>query len=226
MAVATVARYHRGAAPKKSHEDYGRLDRALRRRIKRLAAILRVADGFDRGHAGAVARIKVRWLGRAMRLTAVPANSEAAAPPRALGREPQGARCSRRWPASTSRSWRPTVRSWRRTTTEREISSRLVRHRRFAHLQRRTRRRDRCGLRRPAPKSRAARSGAPIAPARVPDAAGGTSPSERRSHAQRLSLRQVSSSASRRGCSAGSSTGTTASTRRSKLRGIQSAEPM
>ena len=73
VAVATVARYHRGAPPKKSHEDYGGLDRALRRRVKRLAAILRVADGFDRGHAGAVGRIKVRWLGRAMRLTAVPA---------------------------------------------------------------------------------------------------------------------------------------------------------
>jgi exopolyphosphatase / guanosine-5'-triphosphate,3'-diphosphate pyrophosphatase len=73
LAVATVARYHRGTVPKKSHEDYGGLDRALRRRVKRLAAILRVADGFDRGHAGAVSRIKVRWLGRAMRLTAVPA---------------------------------------------------------------------------------------------------------------------------------------------------------
>jgi exopolyphosphatase / guanosine-5'-triphosphate,3'-diphosphate pyrophosphatase len=73
VAVATIARYHRGAAPKKSHEDYGGMDRMARRRIRRLAAILRVADGFDRGHAGAVGRIKVRWLGRAMRLTAVPA---------------------------------------------------------------------------------------------------------------------------------------------------------
>ncbi len=72
VAVATVARYHRGAAPKKSHPDYAQLDRAARRRVKRLAAILRVADGFDRGHAGAVARVKVRWLGRAMRVTAVP----------------------------------------------------------------------------------------------------------------------------------------------------------
>lgn len=75
VAVATVARYHRGAAPKKSHPEYAQLDRAARRRVKRLAAILRVADGFDRGHAGAVARIKVRWLGRAMRLTAVPATA-------------------------------------------------------------------------------------------------------------------------------------------------------
>jgi exopolyphosphatase/guanosine-5'-triphosphate,3'-diphosphate pyrophosphatase len=73
VAVATVARYHRGSAPKKSHEDFARLDRPTRRRVRRLAAILRVADGFDRGHAGAVARVKVRWLGRAMRLTAAPA---------------------------------------------------------------------------------------------------------------------------------------------------------
>jgi len=77
VAVANVARYHRGPAPKKSHENYKSLDKALRKRIKRLAAILRVADGFDRGHAGAVERVKVRWLGRAMRLTAVPAAEEA-----------------------------------------------------------------------------------------------------------------------------------------------------
>jgi exopolyphosphatase/guanosine-5'-triphosphate,3'-diphosphate pyrophosphatase len=44
----------------------------MRETIKRLAAILRVADGFDRGHANAVAEIKVRWMERALRLTAVP----------------------------------------------------------------------------------------------------------------------------------------------------------
>jgi exopolyphosphatase/guanosine-5'-triphosphate,3'-diphosphate pyrophosphatase len=43
-----------------------------RQRIKRLAAILRVADGFDRGHVGAVQKIKARWLDRALRLTVVP----------------------------------------------------------------------------------------------------------------------------------------------------------
>ena len=44
----------------------------MRQTIKRLGAILRVADGFDRGHASAVAEIKVRWMDRALRLTAVP----------------------------------------------------------------------------------------------------------------------------------------------------------
>ena len=70
--VANVARYHRGAEPKRKHVNYGGLDKPLRRTIKRLSAILRVADGFDRGHASAVAEIKVRWLERALRLTAVP----------------------------------------------------------------------------------------------------------------------------------------------------------
>ena len=71
VAIANVARYHRGAPPKRKHPNYGMLDRGLRRRIRKLAAILRVADGFDRGHIGAVDRVKVRWLDRALRLTAV-----------------------------------------------------------------------------------------------------------------------------------------------------------
>ena len=73
IVVANVARYHRGARPRRKHRNLSSLDKALRARIERLAAILRVADGFDRGHTGAVERIKVRWLRRAIRLTAVPA---------------------------------------------------------------------------------------------------------------------------------------------------------
>jgi exopolyphosphatase/guanosine-5'-triphosphate,3'-diphosphate pyrophosphatase len=38
----------------------------------RLAAILRLADGLDRGHVGAVERVKVRWMERALRITPVP----------------------------------------------------------------------------------------------------------------------------------------------------------
>jgi len=70
--AANVARYHRGAEPKKKHTNYGGLEKSMRDTIKRLAAILRVADGFDRGHANAVAEIRVRWMERALRLTAVP----------------------------------------------------------------------------------------------------------------------------------------------------------
>ncbi|MFN2637639.1 MAG: HD domain-containing protein [Gemmatimonadaceae bacterium] len=73
IVVANVARYHRGAEPRKKHRNYRGLERPVRNMIKRLSAILRVADGFDRAHASAVAEIKVRWLDRALRLTAVPA---------------------------------------------------------------------------------------------------------------------------------------------------------
>lgn len=77
LIVANVARYHRGAEPRKKHGNYGGLDRAMRQTIKRLAALLRIADGFDRGHAGVVAEIKARWMERALRLTAVPSRPNA-----------------------------------------------------------------------------------------------------------------------------------------------------
>jgi exopolyphosphatase/guanosine-5'-triphosphate,3'-diphosphate pyrophosphatase len=70
--IANVARYHRGAEPRKTHENFGPLSKEARDRVRRLAAILRVADGFDRGHASAVEDIRVRWMERALRLTAVP----------------------------------------------------------------------------------------------------------------------------------------------------------
>lgn len=75
VAIANIARYHRGAPPKKKHRNFGPLDGGIRERIKRLAAILRVADGFDRGHVAVVKRIKVRWLERALRLTPIPTSA-------------------------------------------------------------------------------------------------------------------------------------------------------
>ncbi len=73
VVIANVARYHRGAEPKKSHANFGPLKASDRAQIVRLAAILRVADGFDRGHTAALADIRIRWLDRALRLIAVPA---------------------------------------------------------------------------------------------------------------------------------------------------------
>jgi exopolyphosphatase/guanosine-5'-triphosphate,3'-diphosphate pyrophosphatase len=71
--VAHVARYHRGADPSRSrHQDYAQLEQPARRRIKKLASILRVADGLDRGHVSAVDIVRVRWLDRALRITPVP----------------------------------------------------------------------------------------------------------------------------------------------------------
>lgn len=72
VVIAHVARYHRGTEPsRKRHRDFAQLDAATRRRIRRIAGILRVADGLDRGHAAAVDLVRVRWLDRALRITPV-----------------------------------------------------------------------------------------------------------------------------------------------------------
>ena len=77
VAVANVARYHRGKPPKRKHRNFGVLEKPMRERVQRLAAILRVADGFDRGHVGAVGRIRTRWSEDSLRLTPVPAHESA-----------------------------------------------------------------------------------------------------------------------------------------------------
>jgi exopolyphosphatase/guanosine-5'-triphosphate,3'-diphosphate pyrophosphatase len=59
--VANVARYHRGARPKLGHEGYAALDHDDREVVEILGAILRLADGLDRGHADAVKDIDV-WV--------------------------------------------------------------------------------------------------------------------------------------------------------------------
>ncbi len=49
--VALVARYHRRGGPKQSHPEYTALPRERRAEVSKLAALLRVADALDRGHA-------------------------------------------------------------------------------------------------------------------------------------------------------------------------------
>ncbi len=72
--VANVARYHRGPRPKKKHRNYSGLDSGSRQVVKRLSGILRVADGFDRGHSAAVERIEAAWGDDALTLKARSSN--------------------------------------------------------------------------------------------------------------------------------------------------------
>lgn len=58
--IANIARYHRRACPKKSHEAYAKLGREERLLVRRLAAVLRVADGLDRTHRQAVRGVRVQ----------------------------------------------------------------------------------------------------------------------------------------------------------------------
>jgi exopolyphosphatase/guanosine-5'-triphosphate,3'-diphosphate pyrophosphatase len=68
--VAALARAHRGGTPKPSHEPFGALDDGARDRVTRLAALLRVADGLDRGRSGNVTGIEVVLDGERARLVA------------------------------------------------------------------------------------------------------------------------------------------------------------
>ena len=52
--MALIARYHRQATPKKSHEGYGDLRGSLRKTVKALSSMVRLAEGLDRSHAQAV----------------------------------------------------------------------------------------------------------------------------------------------------------------------------
>ncbi|NUM53290.1 MAG: HD domain-containing protein [Candidatus Hydrogenedentes bacterium] len=57
--VACVARYHRKAHPAGTHAVFCDLDKPDRRRVQKLAAILRIADGLDRSHVASCKRIAV-----------------------------------------------------------------------------------------------------------------------------------------------------------------------
>jgi exopolyphosphatase/guanosine-5'-triphosphate,3'-diphosphate pyrophosphatase len=58
--IANIARYHRGSEPKKKHENYSRLSSDDRKRVRQLAAILRLAGGFDRSNTQQVQGIDVQ----------------------------------------------------------------------------------------------------------------------------------------------------------------------
>jgi len=57
--VAQVARYHRKEMPEISHEEFGALSRPDQEVVQKLAAMLRLADAFDRSHAQHIGRIRV-----------------------------------------------------------------------------------------------------------------------------------------------------------------------
>lgn len=58
--IANVALYHRKGIPKKKHPNMADLNREERRRVRVLAALLRVAEGLDRSHLGLVRDIRLR----------------------------------------------------------------------------------------------------------------------------------------------------------------------
>ena len=63
LIVANVARYHRSARPKLRHRGFATLNPDDRDKVAMLAAILRFADGLDRGHDNAVEDLDCQFYG-------------------------------------------------------------------------------------------------------------------------------------------------------------------
>ncbi len=57
--IANVARYHRGADPKRKHANFRQLSADDQQRVRQMAAILRVAGGLDRSNTQQVSDVKV-----------------------------------------------------------------------------------------------------------------------------------------------------------------------
>jgi exopolyphosphatase/guanosine-5'-triphosphate,3'-diphosphate pyrophosphatase len=61
--IALVARYHRQATPKRSHDGFGELGRRTRRVVRTLAAVLRLAESLDRSHGQTISGLELHDRG-------------------------------------------------------------------------------------------------------------------------------------------------------------------
>ncbi len=67
--IGMLARYHRQASPRRSHDGFGELTRPLRRAVKWLSAMVRLAEGLDRSHGQVVRDLRLRTVRGGVRIT-------------------------------------------------------------------------------------------------------------------------------------------------------------
>lgn len=67
--AALIARYHRKSGPKKEHEGYQALDSTGREIVRKLSAILRIADGLDQSHRGKIRKFETSLKEQMVTLT-------------------------------------------------------------------------------------------------------------------------------------------------------------
>lgn len=75
--VALVARFHRKEEPSRKVPEYASLQYEDRAVVRRLAALLRVADGLDRGYTSVVDRVRTRLTTDRLRITLSPRTPDA-----------------------------------------------------------------------------------------------------------------------------------------------------
>ena len=70
--IANVSRYHRKSHPKIKHENFSRLSSDAQERIRKLAGILRIADGLDRSHNANVKDFEINKTGDLINIKIIP----------------------------------------------------------------------------------------------------------------------------------------------------------
>ncbi len=70
VVVGCIARYHRRADPSPKHESYGGLAAEDQRKVRKLSALLRIADALDRGHRSKVQKLDITVSAREVSLKA------------------------------------------------------------------------------------------------------------------------------------------------------------
>ena len=70
--VALISRYHRRSGPRRTHPDFASLPRDDQAVVRRLSALLRVADGLDRGHTAAVQTVTTRLTADTLQIRIAP----------------------------------------------------------------------------------------------------------------------------------------------------------
>ncbi len=70
--VALVSRYHRRTGPRRKHPEFAVLSPADQEIVRRVSALLRVADGLDRGHTASVETLRTRLTPHELTISIVP----------------------------------------------------------------------------------------------------------------------------------------------------------
>ncbi|HMV32917.1 MAG TPA: Ppx/GppA phosphatase family protein [Gemmatimonadales bacterium] len=70
--VALISRYHRRRGPRKQHAVFGALPKPDQQLVRRLAGMLRVAEGLDRGHTAIVEKLALEVCPTRLTIKAVP----------------------------------------------------------------------------------------------------------------------------------------------------------
>ena len=70
--IALVARYHHRRGPRRKHREFAALERADQQIVRRLAGLLRIAEGLDRGHTAIVEKVIVEACPTVLTIKAIP----------------------------------------------------------------------------------------------------------------------------------------------------------